>query len=101
MPEENNTSKSKKKEKTKNSSQCNLKFKEIIKFFDKNEENEKKSKSFTRNFDSKKIDEFINMNKNIDSLCMAKKKNKYRSFRYFDFNFKKEWDEKQKELNEK
>jgi Dullard-like phosphatase family protein len=98
---ENNTSKSKKKEKTKNSSQCNLKFKEIIKFFDKNEENEKKSKSFTRNFDSKKIDEFINMNKNIDSLCMAKKKNKYRSFRYFDFNFKKEWDEKQKELNEK
>ena len=101
IAEENNTSKSKKKEKTKNSSQCNLKFKEIIKFFDKNEENEKKSKSFTRNFDSKKIDEFINMNKNIDSLCMAKKKNKYRSFRYFDFNFKKEWDEKQKELNEK
>ena len=43
----------------------------------------------------------MNMNKNIDSLCMVKKKNKYRSFRYFDFNFKKEWDEKQKELNEK
>jgi hypothetical protein len=101
ITEENNTSKSKKKEKTKNSSQCNLKFKEIIKFFDKNEESEKKSKSFTRNFDSKKIDEFMNMNKNIDSLCMVKKKNKYRSFRYFDFNFKKEWDEKQKELNEK
>ena len=98
---ENNSSKSKKKEKTKNSSQCYFKFKEIIKFFDKNEENERKSKSFTRNFDSKKIDEFINMNKNIDSMCFVKKKNKYKSFRYFDFNFKKEWDEKQKELNEK
>ena len=101
IAEENNTSKSKMKEKTKNSSQCNLKFKEIIKFFDKNGENEKKSKSFSRASDSKKIDEFMNMNRNIDSMCVAKKKNKYRSFRYFDFNFKKEWDEKQKELNEK
>ena len=101
IAEEKNSSKSKMKEKMKNSSQGNLKFKEIIKFFDKDEKNEKNSKSFSRKSDSKKIDEFMNMNKNFDSMCMVKKKNKYRSFRYFDFNFKKEWDEKQKELNEK
>ena len=42
----------------------------------------------------------ININKNIDkSWCVVKRKNKYKSLRNIDINFKKEWDEKQKELN--
>ena len=92
----------------KNSSQFNQKLTEIINFFDKYEENIRKSKSFTfkekssKKNDSKKISDSLNINKNIDkSWCLFKKKNKYRSFRYFDINFKKEWDEKQKELNNK
>jgi len=93
-------------DKTKNSSQHNLKFKEIIEFFDKEEYNIKKSKSFSykdkkrRKFDSNRIIDYSNINKNIDkSWCLAKRKNKFKSFRNLDINFKKEWDEKKKELN--
>ena len=92
----------------KNSSQFSKRFSEIINFFDKYDENIRKTKSFTfkekkeKKHDSKKIDESSTMNKNIDkNSCQFKKKSKYRSFRYFDINFKKEWDEKQKELNNK
>ena len=94
------------KDKTKNSSQHNLKFKEIIEFFDREEHNIKKSKSFSykekkrRKFDSKRIIDYSNISKNIDkSWCLVKRKNKFKSFRNLDINFKKEWDEKQKELN--
>ena len=37
------------------------------------------------------------INKNVG----IKKKNKFRSLRNIDINFKKEWEEKQKELNNK
>ena len=89
----------------KKSSQYNKRFSEIINFFDKYGENSRKSKSFTfkekneKKHDSKKINDSLNMNRNIDkSWCLIRKKNKCRSFRYFDINFKKEWDENQKEL---
>jgi Dullard-like phosphatase family protein len=89
--------------KLKNCSQRNFKFKEIIDLFDKEEQNEKKSKSFShREKRNKKLESKsnINISKNIDkSWCLLKRKNKYKSFRNFDINFKKEWDEKQKELN--
>ena len=89
--------------KLKNCSQRNFKLKEIIDLFDKKEQNEKKSKSFShREKMNKKLESKsnININKNIDkSWCVVKRKNKYKSLRNIDINFKKEWDEKQKELN--
>ena len=89
--------------KLKNSSQRNFKLKEIIDHFEKKEQNDKKSKSFShREKRNKKLESKsnININKNIDkSWCVVKRKNKYKSLRNFDINFKKEWDEKQKELN--
>jgi hypothetical protein len=98
---DNNTSLNEKK--LKNCSQRNFKFKEIIDNFDKEEQNEKKSKSFShREKMNKKLESKsnISINKNIDkSWCVVKRKNKYKSLRNFDINFKKEWDEKQKELN--
>ena len=92
-------------DKIKNCSQRNFKFKEIIDLFDKEEQNIKKSQSKSFSYRAKKNKKFesknkLNYNKNIDkSWCLLKKKNKYKSFRNFDINFKKEWDEKQKELN--
>jgi len=88
-------------DKIKNCSQRYFKFKEIIDLFDNEEKNDKMSKSFSlREKRYKKLESKSNINKNIDkSWCLVKKKNKYKSFRNFDINFKKEWDEKQKELN--
>jgi len=90
-------------DKIKNCSQRYFKFKEIIDLFDNEEQNAKKSKSFSnREKRNKRLESKsnININKNIDkSWCLVKRKNRYRSFRNIDINFKKEWDEKQKELN--
>ena len=36
---------------------------------------------------------------NINKSFGAKKKNKFKSFRYFDINFLKEWDEMKRELS--
>ena len=90
-------------DKIKNCSQSYFKFKEIIDLFDNEEQNEKKSKSFShREKRYKKLESKSNIyiNKNIDkSWCLVKRKNKNKSFKNFDINFKKEWDENQKELN--
>jgi hypothetical protein len=90
-------------DKIKNCSQSYFKFKEIIDLFDNEEQNEKKSKSFShREKRYKKLESKSNIyiNKNIDkSWCLVKRKNKNKSLRNIDINFKKEWDEKQKELN--
>jgi TFIIF-interacting CTD phosphatase-like protein len=90
-------------DKIKNCSQSYFKFKEIIDLFDNEEQNEKKSKSFShREKRYKKLESKSNIyiNKNIDkSWCLVKRKNKNKSLRSIDINFKKEWDEKQKELN--
>ena len=78
---------------------------------DKNdlENNKKRSKSFckrekkVRKYDSKRMSDFMNTirNININKSFGAKKKNKFKSFRYFDINFKKEWDEMKRELSNK
>ena len=44
-------------------------------------------------------DLIINNKKIINKKISIKKKKKFRSVRYFEINFKKEWDEKQKALN--
>ena len=91
-----------------NYSQKNLNI-SITKFLDKNdlENNKKRSKSFckrekkVRKYDSKRMSDFMNNIRNINKSFGAKKKNKFKSFRYFDINFKKEWDEMKRELSNK
>ena len=93
--------------KGKNTSQLNLQYKEIIKIFEKIQDNVKRSNSFTHKlnnnklFDSRKIFDLMNSRKNSVVKNYVKKKKKFKSVRYFDINFKKEWNEKQKELNSK
>jgi hypothetical protein len=85
----------------------NLKHNEIINSFEKIDINKiRKSVSFkeknNKKFD-KKIYDFMN-NKNYTNVInksFGLKKKKFKSFRNIDINFKKEWDEKQKELNNK
>ena len=93
--------------KGKNFSQKNLKCKDIINLFEKINVNNinKRSKSISLKekknikLDSKKIYDIMNNSKIENRSFGIKKKNKFRSFRNIDINFKKEWDEKQKELN--
>ena len=70
-------------DKIKNCSQSYFKFKEIIDLFDNEEQNEKKSKSFShREKRYKKLESKSNIyiNKNIDkSWCLVKRKNKNKS----------------------
>ena len=89
-------------------SQKNLKFKGIINLFEKiNLNNDKRSRSLSykdknnKIFDFKKINEFMNKIPSINKSVGFRKKNKFRSLRNIDINFKKEWEEKQKELNNK
>jgi len=91
--------------KGKNSSQF-LIYKEKFNLFEKIQDNKKRSKSFIlgekkyKPFDSRRV--FNNSKTTINkSLELVKKKKKFKSVRYFDINFKKEWNEKQKELNSK
>ena len=59
---------------------------------------EKKSKLL----DINKINDFKSNSRNYISKNLGmKKKKKIRSFRHCEINFKKEWDEKQKALNNK
>ena len=44
-------------------------------------------------------DNIINGKRMINKKLSIRKKKKFRSFRHFEINFKKEWDEKQKALN--
>ena len=89
-------------------SENNMKRNEIINSFEKiTISNIKRSISFkeknNKKFDSKKISDFMN-NKNYTNVInksFGLKKKKFKSFRNIDINFKKEWDEKQKELNNK
>ena len=66
--------------------------------------NEKRSRSFSfkrtksKYFDLKNFYLFINKNK-IRNTSTFKLKKKFKSFKYCDINFQKEWEEKQKELN--
>ena len=92
--------------KSKNNSQKNLKCKDIINLFEKiNLNNNKRGRSFTfkekntKKLDSKKIYDIMNNSKIVNRSFGIKKKKKFRSFRSIDINFKKEWDEKQKQLN--
>ena len=86
----------------------NMKHNEIINSFEKiTINNIKRSVSFkeknNKKLDSKKIYDFMN-NKNYTNVInksFGLKKKKFKSFRSIDINFKKEWDEKQKELNNK
>ena len=91
--------------KGKNSSQFLL-YKEKFNLFEKIQDYKKRSKSFilgekkNKPFDSRRV--FDNSKNTINkSLELVKKKKKFKSVRYFDINFKKEWNEKQKELNSK
>ena len=85
----------------------NLKHNEIINSFEKIDINKiRKSVSFkeknNKKFD-KKIYDFMNNKNYINAInkSFGLKKKKFKSFRSIDINFKKEWDEKQKELNNK
>ena len=65
-----------------------------------------KSFSFKQNnnvlFDSRKLVDLMKSRKNSVTLKnYVKKKKKFKSVRYFDINFRKEWNEKQKELKDK
>ena len=91
-----------------NSSQKNLNISKISQILEKKDiYNKKRSQSFChrekkyRKFDSKRISDFMNNIKsvNINKSFGAKKKNKFKSFRYFDINFQKEWDEMKRELS--
>jgi hypothetical protein len=94
--------------KRKSVSQYNMKHNEIINSFEKiTINNIRRSNSFkeknNKKLDSKKIYDFMN-NKNYTNVInksFGLKKKKFKSFRSIDINFKKEWDEKQKELNNK
>ena len=80
----------------KNISQVNLKLKEISELFTNND---KKEKSDNNIYHKPKFIEHQatdSLNKNIDNYRNTKKE-KHKTIR-FDFNFKKEWDKKQKEL---
>ena len=93
-----------------NYSQKNLNI-SIRKLLDKNELEiyKKRSKSFckgvkkVRKYDSKRMSDFTKTirNININKSFGTKKKNKFKSFRYFEINFKKEWDEMKRELSNK
>ena len=95
--------------KGKNVSQKNLKFKGMVDLFEKiNINNNKRSRSLSykdkninKFFDFKKLSEFMNRIPSINKNVGIRKKNKFRSLRNIDINFKKEWEEKQKELNNK
>ena len=60
-----------------------------------------KDKNINKFFDFKKLSEFMNRIHSINKNVGIRKKNKFRSLRNIDINFKKEWEEKQKELNNK
>jgi Dullard-like phosphatase family protein len=80
----------------KNISQVNLKLKEISELFTNND---KKEKSDNNIYHKPKFIEHQatdSLNKNIDNYRNTKKE-KHKTIR-FEFNFKKEWDKKQKEL---
>ena len=79
-----------------------MKHNEIINSFEKIDINKiRKSVSFKEK-NNKKFD--FNNNKkysNVINKSFGLKKKKSKSFRSLDIDFKKEWDEKQKELNNK
>ena len=94
--------------KRKNASQNNMKRNEIFNSFEKiTINNIRSSISFkeknNKKFDSKKIYDFMNIKNysNVINKSFGLKKKKSKSFRNLDIDFKKEWDEKQKELNNK
>ena len=85
-----------------------MSYRGVINAFEKITVDKKVRNSFSfkdknnKKFDSKKIYDFMNNYRNtINKSFGLRKKNKFRSFRNIDINFKKEWDEKQKELNNK
>ena len=95
--------------KRKSISQSHIKYNEIINSFEKiNTSNIKSNSSFkeknNKKYESKKIIDFMN-NKTYSNVINKsfglRKKNKFKSFKNIDINFKKEWDEKQKEINNK
>jgi CTD small phosphatase-like protein 2 len=79
----------------KNISQINLSLKEISKIFDNGDIRERNNKIPTLKISSSK--KFKNIDKRY---CQRKSKANLRTI-LFDINFKKEWDEKQKELKNK
>ena len=94
--------------KGKNSSQLNLQYKDIIKTFERIKDEKKRCKSFSFKqnnnvlFDSRKLLDLMKSRKNsVTVKNYVKKKKKFKSVRYFDINFRKEWNEKQKELKDK
>lgn len=80
----------------KNCSQVDIKFKDLTKLFGGNQSNDDEplNHSLTPKLDDQIIKKSIN--KNIEEKTY-KKKDKHKTIR-FDFNFKREWDKKQKEL---
>ena len=85
-----------------------MKFNGIINLFEKiNLNNFKRSRSLSfkdknnKILESRKINKFMNKNSNSNINFVNRKKNKFKSLRNIDINFKKEWEEKQKELNNK
>ena len=95
--------------KSKNSSQKNFNFKEVMNNFEKiSVDNNKRNRSYSykekknKQLDINKINDIMNSSRIfIGKNLGMKKKKKFRSFRYCEINFKKEWDEKQKALNNK
>ena len=92
-----------------NSSQKNFNFKEVMNYFEKiSVDNNKRNRSYSykekknKQIDFNKINDIMNSSRNyIGKNVGIKRKKKFRSFRYCEINFKKEWDEKQKALNNK
>ena len=93
--------------KVKNSSQKDFKFKDIINSFEKiniedylkKRNNSYKEKNINKLDSNRMNDNIINGKRMINKKLSIRKKKKFRSFRHFEINFKKEWDEKQKALN--
>ena len=81
----------------KNSSQVALKIRDIFNLFDNNESNEKDNQIHTPKLNDHKIKKYINKNIEEKNYYRSKKREKHKTI-IFDFNFKREWDKKQKEL---
>ena len=84
----------------KNSSNIDLKLRDIFNLFDGNESNEKDNQVHTPKLNDHKIKKYINKNIEEKNYYRSKKREKHKTI-IFDFNFKREWDKKQKELKNK